>query len=318
MRTNFHAPIRRTLLLVAATVSSFAQTPDIAAANMRIGGLSYPRVAIDFQGTTAKLTAAPKRIVVLSDHIAEYLYQFLPGERIVGINKGAFEEFSSVQDKVNKYHPKVVKDAKSILELKPDLVLTSDSMSTNASAELQVAKVPVFSIQTTPPTLDQIAANIVVLGYVTGADEAAKKELDRYQGEIEYARQRCKEPHGEPRIYAVSMTGFSYGDQTLFQDIMKVVRGTNLAAQNGMHTYERLDIATVVKWNPDWVFTWALPGKKDQELRKWTQDDPGLRSISASRNHRVFVLESREVLPLSPLTTTFIRKIAEATCPAGK
>lgn len=303
--------------LVLAGLSQ-AQTPDLAAANMRIGGPSYPRAAMDFQGTTAKLTAAPKRIVVLSDHIAEYLYQFLPGERIVGINKAAFEEFSSVQDKVNKYHPKIVKDAKSILELKPDLVLTSDSMSVNASAELQAAKVPIFSIQTTPPSLDQIAANIVVLGYVTGADEGAKKELDRFQGEIEYARQRCKDAHGDPRIYAVSMTGFSYGDQTLFQEIIQIVRGTNVAAQNGMHTYERVDAPTVAKWNPDWVFTWALPGKKENELRRWMEDDPGLRLTSAAQKHRVFVLEAREVLPLSPLTTTFIHKIADATCPAGK
>jgi ABC-type Fe3+-hydroxamate transport system substrate-binding protein len=133
-------------VLLAASAISHAQTPDLAAANMRIGGTAYPRAAMDFQGTTVKLAGPPKRIVALSDQIAEYLYQFLPGERIVGIDKAAFEEFSSVQDAVNKYHPRVVKDAKSILVLKPDLVLTSDSMCVNATAELQAANVPIFSI----------------------------------------------------------------------------------------------------------------------------------------------------------------------------
>ena len=44
--------------------------------------------------------------------------------------------------------------------------------------------------------------------------------------------------------------------------------------------------------------------------------DPSLRAISAVKQNRVFVLQAKDVLPLSSLVTGFIRKIAGATCPA--
>jgi iron complex transport system substrate-binding protein len=311
----------RFCLVLLATISALnaQKTPNLDAASIRLGALAYPRVAIDFQGGTAKIKAPAQRIVSLSSHVDEYLYQFLPGERIVGVSNSSYgESFSSVLDKVQKFHPPIVKDAASILRLKPDLVLTSDSMSLDATAELAAAGVPVFSINTTPLTLDEIAANIVALGYVTGADEGAKTELGRFQAEIENVRQQCKAPHGEPRIFGVSMTGFSYGDHTLFQDIMRLVGGTNVAAQNGMHTYQRVDAATVAGWNPDWVFTWAQPGHKDQELQRWMKEDPRLSRTSAATQRHISVSDAKVVLPLSPLTTTFIHTIADAICDPAK
>ncbi len=186
----------------------------------------------------------------------------------------------------------------------------------NAAEELRAAGIPIFAIETTPLTLDQIAANIVALGYITGADEGAQKELARFQGVIERVRKQCSAPHGSPRIFGVSMTGFSYGDHTLFHEIIRLVGATNVAAENGMHTYEPVSAATVATWNPDWVFTWALAGKQETERSRWLQDDPGLRNTSASKNKRITVLESKDVLPLSPLTTGFIRVIADTTCAA--
>jgi ABC-type Fe3+-hydroxamate transport system substrate-binding protein len=267
------------------------------------------------QPCAVKINAPARGIVTLSSHVDEYLYKFLPGERILGVSKDAYDgSFSAVSDTVNKFHPKIVKDAESILRMKPDLVLASDSMSIGGTAELRAAGVPVFAINTTPLTLNEVAANIAALGYVTGEDERAKAEVDRFQGEVEAVGRQCKERHPEPRIFAVSMTGFSYGDHTLFQDIMRLVGATNVAAQNGMHTYQRVDTPTIGEWNPDWVFTWAVCGRAEDERQRWMERDQHLRVISAVKQNRVFVLQVKEVLPLSPLVTGFIHKIAGATC----
>ncbi len=309
--------MRFSLIFVASALSALsAQTaPNMDAANIRLSGPTYPRGAVDFHGSTVQINGPALRVVSLSSHLDEYLYQFLPGERILGVSKDAYDEsFSAVLDQVNVFQPYIVNDAESILRLKPDLVLASDSLSIDASTQLRVAGIPVFAVNTTPLTLNEVAANIVALGYVTGEDARARVELDRFQGEVEKVRQQCKKPHGEPRIYAVSMSGFSYGDQTLFQDIMRLVGATNVAAQNGMHTYQRVDSATIAKWNPDWVFTWAADGQAENERLRWMEKDQHLRGISAVRQNRVFVLEAEEVLPLSSLVTGFIRKIADATC----
>jgi ABC-type Fe3+-hydroxamate transport system substrate-binding protein len=89
----------------------------------------------------------------------------------------------------------------------------------------------------------------------------------------------------------------------------------NVAAENGMHTYQRVDAATVAQWNPDWVFTWAVPGKQGIELRRWMETDPGLRETSAAKGGHISVSLAREVLPLSSMVTRFIHTMADATCP---
>lgn len=296
-------------------IASAQPSPNVESVGVRLGGLAYPRVAMDNQGGVVKLSGPAMRIVSLSTGVDEYLYQFVPPERIVGVSKSAYDEsFSAVLDKLKPHKPSIVKDAASILALKPDLVIGSDSMSMDSVDGLKEAGVPVFGMMTTPLTLDQVAANIAVLGYITGTDDAAAVELKRFQGEVARLREQCKAPHGDPRIYGVSMTGFSYGDHTLFQDVMRVVRGTNVAAQNGLHTYERVALPSIAEWNPDWVFTWAVPGNHDYELKRW-MEDPYLSKTSASRNGRVIVLQAKEVLPLSPLITGFMNEIAKATCP---
>ncbi|MEI9812298.1 MAG: ABC transporter substrate-binding protein [Acidobacteriota bacterium] len=287
---------------------------DVDSVRARLGGTAYPRKAMDHQGTTVKLAAPAKRIVSLSNATDEYLYQIVPAERIVGVTKSAYDaEFSAVLDKVKVSHPAVVKDVESILKLKPHLVLTADSMSLQLGDGLRDAGIPVFGLFTNVTKLDQVAANIAVVGYVTGEDEGARKELDRFQREIAQIEAQCKAPHPPAKIYGVSMTGFTYGDQTLFQDVMRITGGTNIAAVNGMHTYDKVDRAMVTSWNPEWVFTWAVPGKQSEELHRW-MDDPGLGSTTAAKNHRINVSVAKDVLPLSSLVTTFAHTIANATC----
>lgn len=75
--------------------------------------------------------------------------------------------------------------------------------------------------------------------------------LNCFQRAIEGVREQCKTPHGSSRIFGVSMTGFSFGDHTLFQDGMRLVQATNVVEENGMHTYETVNPATVAQWNPD-------------------------------------------------------------------
>lgn len=307
--------MRLVLFLCGSLMLSAQSSPNVESVGARIGGTAYPRMAMDHQGATVKLTGPAMRIVSLIGGSNDYLYQIVPPERIVGVTKSAYDEgFSPILDKVIQYHPAVVKDFDSIMALKPDLVITTDSMMIDVGGKLREAGIPVFGIITTPATLDQIGANVQVLGYVTGADEGASKELKRFQSEVARIAAQCSKPHGQPRIYGVSMTGFSYGDHTLFQDMMRVLNATNVAAVGGLHTYQQVDLPTIASWNPDWVFTWAVPGQQERELHRWLED-PNLSKTSASQNRRIIVLKSTDILPLSPSITGFMNEIAKATCP---
>lgn len=305
----------KTLLLSVTLLTAFGQsTPDLESVRVRLGSLDYPRSAMDSQGGIVTLASPPKRIVSMSNATDEYLYQVARPETVVGVSDSAFDkQFSAVLEKTKAFPPVGVKDVESVLRLKPDLVLSTDSASPDMVHALEDAGIPVFRLFTNVTKLDQVAANISVIGYLTGNDEGGRRELGRFQKEFAEIAEQCRAPHPAAKIYGVSMTGFSYGDQTLFQDIMRVVGGTNVAAQKGMHTYGKVDRKTVAEWNPDWVFTWAVPGKAQQELSVW-MNDPGLGKTSAAKKKQIHVSEAKDVLPLSSLVTTFARTIANATC----
>ena len=305
------------LLLAAALLPMRGQSaPDVASVRARLGPLTYPRSAMGSQGGIAVLPAPPKRIVSLSGATDEYLYQVVAPELVVGVSESAYDEqFSAILPQVKAHRPAVVKDAGSVVGLKPDLVLTTDFSSTELVHAIEDAGIPVFRLFENVTRLDQVAANIAVVGYLTGSDEGARRELQRFEKERADIAAQCRAPHAPAKIYGVSMTGFSYGDQTLFQDVIRLVGGINIASENGMHTYEKAEKEAVARWDPEWVFTWSVPGKQAEELRRWL-DDPGLGKTQAARKGQINVSEAKDVLPLSSLITTFARTIANATCAA--
>jgi ABC-type Fe3+-hydroxamate transport system substrate-binding protein len=213
---------------------------------------------------------------------------------------------------VRQYKPALVTDLASLMKLKPDLVMATDSMSNGVLEQALAAGIQVFGLFTKVTKLEQIEANIAVVGYVTGADEGAKRELERFRHELAEVEAQCKS-HEPARIYAVSMTDMSYGDQTVFQDLMRIVHDRNIGAENGLHTFDKVDRIEVAKWNPDWVFTWSTPGKQENELHIWMHDQ-NLSSTNAVKNRHISVSEAREVLPVSSLITSTAHVIANATC----
>ncbi len=303
--------------LTPAEAQGQLEIPRVDVARGRLGPAAYPRMAMDPQGGTIQFDAPPERIVSLHANTDEYLYGVVPPERIVGVSSSAYdEEFSRLPELIAPYDPGIATDAASILALEPDLVIGTLSSSPEVVFELQTAGIPVFRLDTLVTRLDQVAENITVLGYITGRDELARQARERFEGEIADIAIQCAAPHPEVRIFGHSMTGFSYGDQTLFHDVVRLIGGINVAAEGGLHTYERIEREDVMAWNPEWVFTWALPGEESEELQRW-MEDPHLGLTSAARREHIVVSDGRDTRRLSPFITTRARTMADAVCAAG-
>jgi iron complex transport system substrate-binding protein len=300
--------------LVPAEAQAPSEIPSVDVARGRLGPAAYPRRAMDPNGGTIQLDAAPERIVSLHTNTDEYLMGVVPPERIVGVTSSAYDEdFSRLPDLLAPYEPGIATDAASILALEPDLVIGTLSTSSEVVYALEAAKIPVFRLDTLVTRLEQVAENITVLGYITGQDELARQARARSESEITAIADQCAAPRPRVRIFGHSMTGFSYGDQTLFHDVVRLIGAVNVAAEGGLHTYERIDREDVLAWNPDWVFTWANPGEEAKELQRW-MGDPYLGQTSAAITRRIVVSDGRDTRRLSPLITTRARTIADAVC----
>jgi iron complex transport system substrate-binding protein len=215
------------------------------------------------------------------------------------------------------YRPAVARDIDSILKLKPDLVITTDSSPHEPIHALQDKGIPVFRLRTLSTRLDQVADNITVLGYLTGYEEKARAERDRFERELREIADQCKAVRAPARIYGVSMSGFGYGDATLFHDVVRLIGAVNVAAENGLHTYDKITNEFIAKTNPEWVFAWSGPGKHEAERRRWRMD-PVLGTIPAVKTERLVISDAKDIFVLSPLVTNLAHIMADATCKGGK
>jgi iron complex transport system substrate-binding protein len=279
-------------------------------AAIRTGPAEYPRVAVD-SDFTVRVARPARRIVSQYWSIDEYVYSVAPPERVVAVSESAYlPNISNVYREVQKFRPVIATDPERVLRLDPDLLLVSSTSRADFCALVRSTGAPIYRVFTTFTTLAQVAETIRLTGYLTGEDEAAAKEVNRFWNEIERAKGRRKPGARPPRILGFSGHS-SYGTETLFDDVVRTLGGINVGAQGGLKGYDAINSEQIVRWNPEWIVAGADLGKTGQVLAS-LMADPAIAITPAARAGHILVFEFNVFLPTSPFTTILVNAIAEA------
>ena len=208
-------------------------------AAIRTGSAGYPRVAVDSDAFTVRVARPARRIVSQYWSIDEYVYSVAPPDRVVAVSESAYlPNISNVYREVQKFRPAIATDPERVLRLDPDLLLVSSTSRADFCALVRSTDAPIYRVFTTFTTLAQVAETIRLTGYLTGEDEAAAKEVNRFWSEIERAKGRRKPGARPPRILGFSGHS-SYGTETLFDDVVRTLGGINVGAEGGSEGIRR-------------------------------------------------------------------------------
>jgi iron complex transport system substrate-binding protein len=274
------------------------------------GPSEYPRTAIDSSGYRVRIPRPPRRIVSQYWAIDEFAYSVVPPERVVAVSASAYlKTVSNVYSYVERFHPAIAVDPERVLRLDPDLILVSDTSRPDFCAIVRDAHIPIYRMFTSFTTLQQIADGIRATGYLTGEDEQARAEVNRFWSAINKAKSLRPADASPPRILGYS-GGFTYGANTLFDDIVRTLGGVNVGAEGGLKGYDEATSEQIIRWNPDWIITSADSGKEKQVLAS-LMADPGIALTNAARNKRIVVVPTNVFLPMSPFTANFVTLLAE-------
>lgn len=310
------------VVTIAAAVNKFAVPPgglqlacaarsDFGNSVIHTGPLSYPRYAYDSDGRRVEIAAPPRRIVSQSRPVEEYLYSVAPPESVVGVSASAYEATTSdVYPYVEKYRPAVASEIERVLRLNPDLIIVSSSGRADISSLLRGAGIPLFRMYTMFTTLDEVADSIRLAGYLTGQDEAARAEQQRFRAELDHAFAMRPATAPKPRILALSM-GIVYGRETLFNDIVERLGAINVGAEAGLKAYEQVDSETILKWDPEWIVSGADPGKA-AAVRAQMLADPAIALTTAARKGHILIFDNRIFLPVSPYSARLVTALEQA------
>jgi len=267
--------------------------------------VAYPRYAIGADRVRTRIDGAPARIVSQFWSVDEYLYSLVPPERVVGVSETAYLAASSnVLPLVERYKPVIATEPEHVLRARPDLVITPESARWEIAGLLREAGVPVYRLYTRFETLQSIEDHIRLIGYLTGTDHAAEAERGRFHETI--ARAAARRPAGAPSPRVLGMGGsYSYGTQTLFHDILRVLGAENVAGTHGFTGYDRVTDEHIVRWDPDWIVAGADRGQA-RAIRDALMARPAIAATSAARNGHVVVIENDVFLPMSPYTARLV------------
>ena len=312
--------------VLAAAVERYASPPGglqlpIAStgegsAAIQTGSLAYPREAIDSDRMRIRIPRPAHRIVSQYWSIDEYLYSVVPPESIVAVSESAYShDYGNVYLLAEKFHPPIATDPERVLKLDPDLIVVSSDGRADYTSLVRGTGVPVYRMQTTFHTLDQIEKTILLTGYITGADEAAQKEAARFRASIEQARAKARNQRFSPRILGLSGK-HGYGSNTVFDDVLKTVGAINVAAENGIEGYIPVNFEQIALWNPDWIVAGADRGQVKQVLEQLSSD-PAIAITKAAHNRHILVFETNVIVPMSPFTSRFVTMLADALYKAG-
>jgi iron complex transport system substrate-binding protein len=278
---------------------------------IRTGAMEYPRQAIDSDSFVVRVAKPVRRIVSQYWSIDEYVYSIVPPERVVAVSASAYQEaMSNVYAQVQRYHPVIATDPERVLRLNPDLLIVSNGSRADFCAIVRSAQVPIYRAFTTFSTLEQIAETIRLTGYLTGEDSAAAAQIEKFWSDIDRAKARRPSNANPPRILGLG-GNFSYGDETLFHDIVRVLGGVNVGAEGGLKGYAEVNSEQIIRWNPEWIVAAADKGKTKEVLAR-LMADPAITLTQAARNGHVLVFEYHIFLPMSPYARLFVTALAAA------
>jgi iron complex transport system substrate-binding protein len=280
-------------------------------ADVRAESSLYPRHATGADDVRTAIALPPRRIV--SQHMSadEFLYSIVPPDRVVGVSETAYDaRISNVSVLARRYRPVVASDVERVLLSNPDLVLTPASMRSDVPGLFRQAGIPVYRMFTMFETLDSIEAHIRLVGYLTGEDDRAAAEVERFRATIR--RAVARRPAGARSLRVLGLgRSYSYGVRTLFTDIVRTLGAENVAAAHGLVGYDRVTDEHIVRWDPEWIVAGADRGMADQ-VRAQLIAMPAVASTTAARLGHIVVLDNSVFLPLSPFTAELVDALATA------
>lgn len=280
------------------------------ASAIHTGSPEYPRTAIDSGGYAVRVPRLPRRIVSQYWAIDEFVYSVVPPECVVAVSASAYlKTVSNVYQYVERFHPVIAADPERVLRLDPELILVSDTSRPDFCAIVRDAHIPIYRMFTSFTTLRQIADGIRITGYLTGEDQRAHSEQEEFWTVINKAKAMRPANASSPRILGYS-GGFTYGADTLFDDIVRTLGGINVGAQGGLKGYDEATGEKIIRWNPDWIITSADSGQEKQVLANLLAD-PSIALTNAARKKHIVVVPTNVFLPMSPFTANFVALLAE-------
>lgn len=262
-----------------------------------VSKVEYP-FSLKTENNNLVITSVPKKVVSLSLNIDEILMEISDTNQILALSYlSTNEALSNISDKVDKNTKTILADAELILSLNPDLVFISYFASEDIKNILRGAGIKVYNA----PNITNILGlkNII---YEIGSILDRRESAVRLISEIEYRLKNIKEKSllqkDKKRVLYLSLSGYTLGKNTSFDEITKYVNAVNVASELGINGFSEMPIETLLKTEIDFIIVSEYQMDKDTIMAK-LYNKPLYKQVKAISNQNVISMTNKDLVSTS-------------------
>ena len=275
---------------------------------------SFPRTITDGLGRDVLIPAPPQRIASVTLGSDEILLDLVGPDRLLGVSYFAEDAaLSNITDRLEGIeHTDLLGNPERLISLEADLVVMAKYNDPAALDQLLDADVPVFVLADFN-TIDDIRANIRLLGQATGTEARAEAMIEQMDARL--AAVQAKTADQEPvRVLYYEPGGVTYGPGSTVDEIIQLAGGTNVIAEMDLGPYPLIGVETILTAEPDIVLLGGwLSGVVDPV--SWFTNDPALSGLRAVQNGRVYAIRDAHMTNVSHYIALGVEDVARALYP---
>jgi len=268
---------------------------------------SYPLSFVDSNKKTVTIEKKPERIVSLAPNVTETIFALEQGEYLVGRTDYCVypKEASSVASVGSITKPNIEK----IIELKPDLVISSKLLNEDVITKLEALKIKVIVINGAA-NFDGVYDSITKIGSILNANSKGKSIITGMKSKVEIVKDKVKSAK-KPSVYYVVGYGKT-GDYTATKDtfigeMIDMAGGVNAAddATGWKYSVEKL-----VQKNPDILICRSAKGDKEG-----IESTVGYSDLTAVKTGKLLEIDNNFLDIQGPRLADGLYKLAELIHP---
>lgn len=235
MTHRLSAPIVILLVVLAACAptppSSSDAPPSAQPSASSVASASPPPVAFpmtltDDAGREVTLVAEPQRIVSLAPSNTEIVCAIDACERLVGVTD--FDDYPAEVVEIDKVVTMAQVDVEAVVATEPDLVLAAGNELTPSAVIDQIADLGVPVLVLYPESLDEVSADIQLVGMAVGRDDEAAaliEDMATRVGAVEEAVADLERPRTFYEVSVFEGTIYTAGESSFLASLIETAGG---------------------------------------------------------------------------------------------
>ncbi len=269
---------------VASAAIPRASAPEAAA---------YPLTLTDDTGREVVLEAEPERIVSLAPSNTEIVCALDACDLIVGVTD--FDDYPPEAADVEKVVVGAQVDVEAVVAAEPDLVLAAGNELTSSAVIEQLAQLGLPVLTLYPESLDEIYADIELVGRAIDRGDAARALVDDMEGRVDDVRTAVADLDPPRTFYEVGMfEGVIYtaGSGSFLASLIETAGGEPIT---GDALSTSIELEDLVAANPELIL--LGDAAYDPTITpEATASRPGWETMSAVASGRIVVVAEDPVI----------------------